>query len=83
MLSKSTKWELGLVHYIVKFTISRFVISRFECILFWVMIWKLTAQLELGIFFFKIVYDLLILEILAFGKILHLVNFIYSKGTKP
>ena len=83
MLSSSLKWEPGLVHYIVKFTISRFVISRFECILFWVMIWKLTAQLELGIFFFKIVYDLLILEILAFGKILHLVNFIYTKGTKP
>ena len=68
MLSKYLKWELGLVHYIVKFTISRFVISRFECILFWVMIWKLTAQLELGIFFFKIVYDLLILEILALVK---------------
>ena len=31
MLSKSSKWELGLVHYIEKFTISRFVISRFEC----------------------------------------------------
>ena len=35
MLSKSSKWELGLVHYtsIVKFTISRFIISRLECIL--------------------------------------------------
>ena len=32
MLSKSSKWELGSVHYIAKFTISRFVISRFECI---------------------------------------------------
>ena len=31
MLSKSSKWELSFVHYIVKFTISRFVISRFEC----------------------------------------------------
>ena len=31
MLSKSSKWELGFVHYITKFTISRFVISRFEC----------------------------------------------------
>ena len=31
MLSKSSKWELGLVHYISKFTILRFVISRFEC----------------------------------------------------
>ena len=31
MLRKSSKWELGFVHYIVKFTISRFVISRFEC----------------------------------------------------
>ena len=31
MLSKSSKWELGFVHYIAKFTISRFVLSRFEC----------------------------------------------------
>ena len=31
MLSKSSKWELAFVHYIAKFTISRFVISRFEC----------------------------------------------------
>ena len=31
MLSKSAKWELGFVHYIAKFTISRLVISRFEC----------------------------------------------------
>ena len=31
MLNKSSKWELGFVHYIAKFTISRFVISRFEC----------------------------------------------------
>ena len=30
MLSKSSKWELGFVHYIKKFTISRFVILRFE-----------------------------------------------------
>ena len=30
MLSKSSKWELCFVHYNVKFTISRFVISRFE-----------------------------------------------------
>ena len=34
MLSKSSKWELGLVRYITKFTILRFVISRFECICF-------------------------------------------------
>ena len=32
MLSKSSKLELGFVHYIGKFTRSRFVISRFECI---------------------------------------------------
>ena len=32
MISKSSRWELGLVHYIAKFTISRFVIFRFECI---------------------------------------------------
>ena len=32
MLSKSSKWELGFVRYITKFTISRYVISRFECI---------------------------------------------------
>ena len=31
MLSKTSKWELGFVHYIAKFTILRFVISRFEC----------------------------------------------------
>ena len=31
MLSKSPKWELDFVHYIKKFTISRFIISRFEC----------------------------------------------------
>ena len=31
MLSKSSKWELGFVHYIAKFTILRFVILRFEC----------------------------------------------------
>ena len=31
MLSKFSKWELGFVHYIAKFTISRFVISSFEC----------------------------------------------------
>ena len=33
MLSKSSKCELGLVHYITKLNISRFVISRFECTL--------------------------------------------------
>ena len=31
MPSKSSKWELGFVHYIAKFTILRFVIPRFEC----------------------------------------------------
>ena len=35
MVSKSSKWELGFVHYIPKFTISRFIISRFECNIFW------------------------------------------------
>ena len=30
MLSKSSKWELGLLYFIEKFTISRFIISRFE-----------------------------------------------------
>ena len=29
--SKSSKWELGFVHYIMKFTILRFIILRFEC----------------------------------------------------
>ena len=29
-LSESSKWELGFVHYSAKFTILRFVISRFE-----------------------------------------------------
>ena len=32
MLSKSSKWELGFVHYIKKFIILRFDISRFLCI---------------------------------------------------
>ena len=31
MPSKSSKWELSFVKYIAKFTISKFVISRFEC----------------------------------------------------
>ena len=30
MLRNSSKWELGLVHYITKFTISRFAILKFE-----------------------------------------------------
>ena len=46
MLSKSSKWDLGLVHYITKFTISRFVILRFECILFR----KYTTWIEMDIF---------------------------------
>ena len=35
MLCKSSKWELGFVRYIPKFTISRFVISRFKCTKKW------------------------------------------------
>ena len=31
MLSKFSKWQLGFVHYIAKFTILKFTISRFEC----------------------------------------------------
>ena len=31
MLRKSSKWELHFVHYIAKFTIYWFIISRFEC----------------------------------------------------
>ena len=31
MLSRSSKWELGFVHYIAKFSKSRFIISRFGC----------------------------------------------------
>ena len=31
MLSKFSKYELGLVHYIAKFTILRFVILGFDC----------------------------------------------------
>ena len=31
MLSKSSKLELDFDHYKTKFTISRFVISRFKC----------------------------------------------------
>ena len=32
MLSKSSKWEQCFVHYNVRFTISRFLISKFECL---------------------------------------------------
>ena len=31
MLSKSSKWDLGFVHFIAQFTISIFIILRFEC----------------------------------------------------
>ena len=34
MLSKSSQLEQGFVHYIAKFTILRFVISKFECIMY-------------------------------------------------
>ena len=34
MLSKFSKWELGFVHYIAKFSILRFTISRFEYTLY-------------------------------------------------
>ena len=37
MLSESSKWELSFVHYFAKFPISRFVISRFECIVMYVV----------------------------------------------
>ena len=40
MLCKSSTWELGLIHYITNFTISRFVISRFECTWRWTGIVK-------------------------------------------
>ena len=43
MHSKSSKLELGFVHYITKFTISRFVIARFQCSL----ISKLTSDIKL------------------------------------
>ena len=41
VLSKSSKWEMGFVHYIARFTISRFIISRFEYIL---CIWRLSTS---------------------------------------
>ena len=31
IISKSSKWELSFVYYIAKFTILRFITSRFEC----------------------------------------------------
>ena len=43
MLSKSSKLELSLIHYIAKFTISRLVISRFECNML-----SKSSKLELG-----------------------------------
>ena len=33
MLSKSSKWELGFVHYIAKFTISRFECTFLEIVI--------------------------------------------------
>ena len=39
MLSKSSKWDLGLIHYIAKFTISKFVISMFECTTMYLALW--------------------------------------------
>ena len=48
MLSKSSKWELGFVHYIAKFTISRFVISRFECTLYHAPFIEITKKCILG-----------------------------------
>ena len=53
LLSKSSKWELGFVHYIGKFTRSRFVISRFECIYTLLQEYFLTFQSHLKILCFK------------------------------
>ena len=49
MLSKSLKWELGLVHYIAKFTISRFVISKFECTSNIMRIWYTKIDVPYGV----------------------------------
>ena len=39
MFSKSSKWEMGFVHFIARFTILRFVISRFEVLRYgWIII---------------------------------------------
>ena len=51
MLGKSSKWELGFVHYIKKFTISRFVISRFKCTTFFV--WSMMFQKRIRPIFFR------------------------------
>ena len=51
MSSKSSKWELGFDHYIVKFTISRFVISRFECNNIWQISFLIVHEVVCGIVF--------------------------------
>ena len=51
MLSTSSKWELGFVHYIKKFTNSRFVISRFDCSTFFV--WSMMFQKRIRPIFFR------------------------------
>ena len=63
MLSKSSKWELGFVHYIAKFTISRLVISRFECTVSHVTFFycfsllNLISILQFHVFFFQKLTD--------------------------
>ena len=51
MFSKSSNWELGFVHYIMKFTILRFVISRLECTYsarYFLWVWVPGSTLLLG-----------------------------------
>ena len=49
MPGKSSKWELGFVHYITKFTMSRFVILRFKCMYLTVKIYNLHFYYEQGV----------------------------------
>ena len=51
MFSKSSKWELSFGHYIAKFTILKFVISRFECTYsarYFLWVWVPGSTLLLG-----------------------------------
>ena len=51
MPGKSSKWELGFDHYIVKFSMSRFVISGFECNNIWQIYFLIVHEVMCGIVF--------------------------------